>query len=92
VTRYLLDANIIGHAIKLSPPGALVQWMADQADEDLFIASLSLAEIRRGILQMPEGRKRRELEEWFSGLVGLRRCSGTGCSRSMNPQPSCGPS
>ena len=36
--------------------------MADQADEDLLIASLSLAEIQRGILQMPEGRKKRDLE------------------------------
>jgi hypothetical protein len=36
--------------------------MADQADEDLLIASLSLDEIQRGILQMPEGRKKRDLE------------------------------
>ena len=75
MTRYLLDTNIISHAIKPSPPGALMQWMADQADEDLFIASLSLAEIRRGILQMPEGRKKREREEWCSGPGGPQaRC------------------
>ena len=70
MTRYLLDTNIISHAIKLSPPGALIQWMADQADEDLFISTLSVAEIRRGILQMPEGRKKRALEDWFSGPSG----------------------
>ena len=70
MTRYLLDTNIISHAIKPSPPEALVQWMAEQADEDLLIASLSLAEIQRGILQMPEGRKKRDLEGWFSGPKG----------------------
>ena len=70
MTRYLLDTNIISQAIKPSPPDALVQWMADQADEDLLIASLSLAEIQRGILQMPEGRKKRDLEGWFSGPKG----------------------
>jgi toxin FitB len=70
MTRYLLDTTIISHAIKPSPPEALVQWMAEQVDEDLFISSLSLAEIRRGILQMPDGRKKRALEDWFAGPSG----------------------
>lgn len=44
--------------------------MADQRDSDLFIASLSIAEIRRGILEKPAGKKRRELEAWFAGPEG----------------------
>jgi predicted nucleic acid-binding protein len=44
--------------------------MAEQADEDLFISSLTVAEIRRGILEKPAGKKRRELELWFSGSEG----------------------
>jgi predicted nucleic acid-binding protein len=44
--------------------------MAEQADEDLFISSLTVAEIRRGILEKPAGKKRRELEHWFSGTEG----------------------
>src|SRR6202051_1610123 len=44
--------------------------MAEQADEALFISSLTVAEIRRGILEKPAGKKRRELERWFSGAEG----------------------
>jgi predicted nucleic acid-binding protein len=44
--------------------------MAEQADEDLFISSLTVAEIRRGILEKPAGKRRRELEGWFSGPEG----------------------
>src|SRR5579862_6828807 len=44
--------------------------MAAQADEDMFISSLTLAEIHRGILEKPAGKKRRELERWFSGPEG----------------------
>src|SRR4051812_16009299 len=44
--------------------------MSEQVDEDLFISSLTVAEIRRGILEKPAGRKRRELERWFSGPEG----------------------
>jgi predicted nucleic acid-binding protein len=44
--------------------------MADQDDEDLFISSLTVAEIRRGVLEKPAGKKRKELERWFSGPEG----------------------
>jgi hypothetical protein len=70
VSRNLLDTNIISNVTKPVPSEALVAWMAGQADEDLFIASLRVAEIRRGILEKPAGRKRRELERWFSGPEG----------------------
>jgi len=70
VTRYLLDTNIISNAVKPQPSQSLVAWMAAQRDEDLFIASLTLAEIRRGILEKPHGRKRALLDAWFSGPEG----------------------
>ena len=66
----LLDTNIISNVTKPVPSAALVAWMAEQADVDLFISSLTVAEIRRGILENPSGRKRRELERWFSGPEG----------------------
>jgi predicted nucleic acid-binding protein len=66
----LLDTNIISNATKPAPSEALVAWMSEQADEDLFISSLTVAEIRRGILEKPAGKKRRELERWFSGPEG----------------------
>ena len=70
MTRYLLDTNIISNAIKPLPSKSLLEWMGGQRDESLFISSLSLAEIWRGILEKPAGKKRRELEEWFSGAEG----------------------
>ena len=70
MTRYLLDTNIISNVTKPSPSEQLVSWMERQADEDLFISSLTVAEIYRGVLEKPAGKKRRELERWFSGLEG----------------------
>lgn len=68
--RYLLDTNILSNITKPNPSEALLAWMADQADADLFISSLTLAEIRRGILDKPAGKKRDQLEAWFSGTEG----------------------
>lgn len=70
MTRYLLDTNIISQATKPVPSPALTAWMNAQADEDLFIATLTVAEIRRGLLEKPAGKKRRELERWFAGSEG----------------------
>jgi predicted nucleic acid-binding protein len=70
VTRYLLDTNIISNVVKPEPSAPLLDWMAEQRDDALFIASLTVAEIRRGVLEKPAGRKREALEAWFSGPEG----------------------
>ena len=72
MTRYLLDTNIISNVIKPAPSQALLAWLGAQKDDDLFIASLTVAEIQRGILEKPAGRKRSALDAWFSGPEGPR--------------------
>lgn len=70
MTRYLLDTNIISNAVKPQPSASLLNWMTEQRDDALFIASLTVAEIRRGILEKPAGKKREALEAWFAGPEG----------------------
>jgi len=70
VSRYLLDTNIISSVTKPAPPESLLAWMAGQADENLFISALTIAEVRRGVLEKPAGRKRDQLEAWFAGPEG----------------------
>jgi predicted nucleic acid-binding protein len=70
VSRYLLDTNIISSITKPAPSESLAAWMTEQIDENLFIASLTVAEIRRGILEKPVGRKRDQLDSWFFGPEG----------------------
>lgn len=70
MTRYLLDTNIISNLVKPQPSESLLAWIARQRNSDLYIAALTLAELQRGVLEMPEGRKRRALEVWFEGPEG----------------------
>ena len=70
MTRYLLDTNIISNVTKPAPAEALTAWMSRQADENLFISSLTVAEILRGVLEKPAGKKRKQLETWFAGPEG----------------------
>lgn len=39
--HYLLDTNILSNVTNPAPSAALLAWMADQTDTDLFISSLT---------------------------------------------------
>ncbi len=41
--RYLLDTKILRNITKSEPSTSLMTWMAEQADDDLCIASLTVA-------------------------------------------------
>ncbi|MDO9707999.1 type II toxin-antitoxin system VapC family toxin [Paracraurococcus lichenis] len=69
-TGWLLDTNIVSEAVKPQPSAALLNWLGAQPDAALHIAALTLAEIRRGILEKAPGRRRRALEAWFAGPEG----------------------
>lgn len=68
--RYLLDTNVLSNITKPLPSEPLIAWMAEQADQDLFISSLTVAEIRRGVLEKPAGKRRNQLDAWFTGPEG----------------------
>jgi predicted nucleic acid-binding protein len=70
MTRYLLDTNIISNATRPNPSPALLAWMAEKTDNDLFVSALTIAEIQRGLLEKPTGKRRALLEAWFSGPEG----------------------
>jgi hypothetical protein len=82
VSRYLLDTNIICNIIKPMPSEALIAWMAEQADGDLFISALTVAEILRGLLEKPAGKSGRNCSAGSPGPGVRKRCSPAGCSRS----------
>ncbi len=70
--RYLVDTNLVSEAVRPRPLPAVLDWLGAQPDEALFISVLTLAEIRRGVLEKGPGRRRRELEAWFAGPEGPR--------------------
>jgi predicted nucleic acid-binding protein len=44
--------------------------MAEQSDQDPYISSLTVAEIQRGVLEEPAGKRKQQLEAWFAGPEG----------------------
>jgi predicted nucleic acid-binding protein len=64
--RLLLDTNILSEVTRPAPDAGVLDWL-DGLDEDRsFISVISIAEIRRGVALMDEGRKREALAEWLA--------------------------
>jgi predicted nucleic acid-binding protein len=64
--RLLLDTNVLSEVTKPRPDGRVLEWL-DGLDEDrTFISVVSIAEIRRGVALMDNGRKRDALAEWLA--------------------------
>jgi toxin FitB len=70
VTRHLLDTNIVSEGFRSEPRPAIAEWVQRQPGHDLYISTLTIAEIWRGILLLARGRRRRALETWFTGPEG----------------------
>ena len=70
---YLVDANVLSEPTKVRPDSKVVDWMT--AHEGNFVVdSIVLGELSFGILALPKGRKRVQLEEWFNAVVSTIEC------------------
>lgn len=52
-----------------APDQGVAAWLAAQDPLDLATTSITLAEIQRGIVKLPKGKRRSGLEERFSAFV-----------------------
>jgi len=65
----LLDTNIVSAVMAPSPPGAVIQWLNLQESSLLCISAITMAEIGYGLAVLPDGKRRRQLEDRFERFV-----------------------
>jgi toxin FitB len=64
---YLADVNVICEPTKLRPSAKVQAWL-DAHEAEITVDPVVMGEIRRGILQLPSGKKRDGLAAWFEKL------------------------
>lgn len=47
--RYLLDTNVVSELRKTTPHGAVVAWLNDLRDEQIFLSAVTLGELQIGV-------------------------------------------
>lgn len=62
----ILDTNVICELMKPSPMPNVVSWIDNQDATELFISAITIAEISYGITVLPDGNRKRTLEESFN--------------------------
>ena len=66
----LLDTNVVSELMRDSPTPEVLAWVDNQPSRELFVTSITEAEIRTGIAFLPEGARRRGLLDTFERTLG----------------------
>jgi len=67
----LLDTNVITELLRKRPEPAVAEWLDKQPPEELWTASVVLAELLSGIARMPAGRRQRALGEEVDAMISI---------------------
>jgi len=67
VAVFLLDTNVVSELRKVRPHGAVVAWIEDIADADLYLSAVTLGEIQAGIeiTREQDAAKAADIEKWL---------------------------
>ncbi len=72
----VLDTNVVSELMRERPNPDVLRWVDNQLTDNLFVTSVTEAEIRTGIAILPEGERQRGLaasaERLFSVLFSER--------------------
>ncbi|MBN3796801.1 type II toxin-antitoxin system VapC family toxin [Burkholderia sp. Ac-20392] len=64
----LVDTNVMSEPLRREPSAAVIEWLDAQNVETLFLAAISLGEMRFGVAALPEGRRR----DWLHQSIEQR--------------------
>jgi toxin FitB len=73
----VLDTNVVSELMGASPAAAVLKWISSRSAASLYTTSITQAEILNGVIALPVGRRRRNIEaaadamfkEEFSGRI-----------------------
>jgi len=71
MSGYLLDTNVVSELRKPRPHGAVVAWVKDQQEEQLFLSAVTMGQLQAGIerTRRQDPAKASEIELWADQLA-----------------------
>lgn len=63
----ILDTNVLSETFKQNPDKNVIEWLDIQKATDLYITTITLAEMEYGMLCLPNGKRREALFEAING-------------------------
>ncbi|HEY8317776.1 MAG TPA: type II toxin-antitoxin system VapC family toxin [Amnibacterium sp.] len=65
----VLDTNVVSEVMRPVPDPAVLEWMNAQQAGELYLTSMTTAELLYGVARLPSGRRREDLAEKVGRLV-----------------------
>jgi predicted nucleic acid-binding protein len=62
--NYLLDTCLISELVKKAPNPAVVRWLDEQDEQNLFLSVLTLGELQKGISKLQDCARKAQLQMW----------------------------
>ena len=59
----VLDTNVLSELMRPAPAATVMNWVATQSGANLFVTTITQAEILHGVLLLPQGRRRDTIAE-----------------------------
>jgi toxin FitB len=68
---YLLDTSVISEVRKPRPHGAVIAWVQDIADQELFLSAITIGELQRGAerIRRQDSTTAEMIERWIDRVV-----------------------
>ncbi len=70
--RYLLDTCVISELVAREPDPGVVKWVDSVDEEKLFLSSITIGEIKKGIEKLIVSDRREVLAEWLEDELLIR--------------------
>jgi predicted nucleic acid-binding protein len=64
---YLVDTNVYSELAKQKPEAKVVEWLRKH-ERDLYISTVTVGEIRRGVELLPDGKRKAQLRLWLQSI------------------------
>jgi toxin FitB len=64
---YLVDTNVFSELAKAKPEAQVVTWLRNH-EHELYVSTITIGELRRGIENLPSGKRKAALHSWLIGL------------------------
>jgi len=65
----LLDTNVISEPLRRAPEARVINWLDAQSLETLYLSTITVAELRFGVANLPVGKRRNELQSGLESQI-----------------------
>jgi predicted nucleic acid-binding protein len=64
---FLVDTNVLSESAKRKPDTGVMAWLREN-ERELYVSTITIGELRRGIERIPESARKTKLRHWLQSL------------------------